>query len=238
MIRRAEHADISQIKALWEICFPGDSAEDREFFFTRLFQPEYAWIYEENGRLIAMLHALPYTIRVNEDRFPARYFYGIGTAPDMRRRGLAAALLRHALAAAEREDALCCFLVPASAQLAEYYQRHGFSPLCQRQRPFDAERRGRAASLGDIPHLQAVYERALANRPHPIRTERDWENLFCEVREVCITERGYLIYDRTGALCETFGCDVPLQAPQDYALFYMLRREISMKNGYFNLLHD
>lgn len=237
MIRRAVPGDVPRLSALWKTCFQSDDSE-LDFFFGRLFRAQNTWVCEQEGELSAMLYVLPYMIAHFGKIYPIHYFYGIGTAPSLRGKGLAAALISHAKEQARREGAPFCFLVPQSVSLFSYYERFDFKPLVLRSLPICEPVGFHRADYRDIPRLNQLYEHALLRRPHPIRTCEEWKVLLDEMKEILLGDEGYLVYNEKGVLVEGFGGAMRMGEAKPYAAFCMLDPEFSLENAYFNLLHD
>lgn len=237
MIRCAALGDIPRLLELWKTCFSASDSE-LDFFFGRLFRAKNTWIYEEGGQILAMLYVLPYMIAYFGKSYPIHYFYGIGTDPQARGRGLAGALISHAKEKAREEGAPFCFLVPQSESLFSYYERFGFLPLVLRSLPTCEPIGFQRADYKDIPRLNQMYEHALLCRPHPIRTCEEWKILLDEMKEVLLGEEGYLVYNEKNMLVEGFSGAMRMGEAKRYASFCMLDPEFSLDNAYFNLLHD
>ncbi|MDR1669726.1 MAG: GNAT family N-acetyltransferase [Oscillospiraceae bacterium] len=188
-LRTARESD--DLRPLWNTAFEADEA-----FFTRDYRPERALIYTGGGKPVSMLHMLPRTVITGGRRLRAGYLMGIATDPAYRRRGLAGNLITAALKAFEEDHCDCAFLIPASAALAVYYGKFGFTV-----RGLTAHTGGgrfsRPAGTGDSPRLRELYDGAF-----PDRAERDafeWETILLEY-EVFFGEDGYAAGDGRGVL--------------------------------------
>lgn len=76
---------------LWQDTF-GDSDAFVRLFFTRVYRPQNALTLSRDGRLAAMLHIVPYRLRVGRRTLPAAYICGVSTRPEARGQGLMTAL--------------------------------------------------------------------------------------------------------------------------------------------------
>lgn len=115
------HADERACKALWQEAFGDDDAfVDR--FLIRYFDRRNMLAVQEEGRLSAMLHLLPFRSELGR----TGYVYGVATAADRRRRGLATRLLHEAVDRARAEGYDALILIPADEDLRRFYARFGF----------------------------------------------------------------------------------------------------------------
>lgn len=236
MIRRAVISDVSQLQNLWRECFCA-SDEELSFFFLRLFCAHNTWVYEKGGNVCAMLYVIPYQIEKDGNRYPVHYFYAIGTTEKQRGNGFAADLIKHAIAMAKSEGCPFCFLVPQSESLFAYYEKFGFYPYAKRSLPEFEPVGFKNAELSDIPKLNEIYERALKNRLHLIRTCEDWKVLV-DGMKILVSEDSYVVYHEKGYIAEGFGGAMRKLDEHNYAAFCILDDELMLTNGYFNLLHD
>lgn len=110
------------IRRLWEEAF-GDERDFADAFLVE--QQRYGitpLLACDGERLAAMLHTVPF---VDSEGNRAVYIYGVATAAEFRRRGLASQLLAEALRTA-RHRFDYALLIPADEALAEFYRRRGF----------------------------------------------------------------------------------------------------------------
>lgn len=115
------HADERACKALWQETFGDDDAfVDR--FLIRYFDRRNMLAVREEGRLSAMLHLLPFRSELGR----TGYVYGVATAADRRRCGLATRLLHEAVDRARAEGYDALILIPADEDLRRFYARFGF----------------------------------------------------------------------------------------------------------------
>ena len=64
MIRLAEAADMPEIRALWEVCFPDDTGFNA-YYFQHTFSLDATAVSVQEGRIAAMVQMLPYTLLSN-----------------------------------------------------------------------------------------------------------------------------------------------------------------------------
>ena len=110
---------------LWQGIF-GDSDAFVRLFFTRVYRPANALTLTRDGCLAAMLHIVPYRLRVGRCTLPAAYICGVSTRPEARGQGLMTALMRRALRTMRRRGFALTTLIPAEPWLFDVYARLGY----------------------------------------------------------------------------------------------------------------
>ena len=110
---------------LWQDTF-GDSDAFVRLFFTRVYRPQNALTLSRDGRLAAMLHLVPYALRIGHRTLPAAYICGVSTRPEARGRGLMTTLMRRALRTMHRRGFALTTLIPAEPWLFDVYARLGY----------------------------------------------------------------------------------------------------------------
>ena len=90
----ARERDEGELRALFDLCFPGEE-DFGDWFFRQIWRPERTLVWRQ-GRIQAMVQLLPLWIGDGERALPAEYVYAVGTAPECRGQGLAARLLDYA----------------------------------------------------------------------------------------------------------------------------------------------
>ena len=111
----------NSIKELWKEAF-GDSDEFIDSFLERFHTPGRMLAVWENGKLLSMLHVLPFVF----EGYRAGYIYGVATAQDERDKGHATRLMQLAVEQARRDGLDALVTIPASESLRGYYARLGF----------------------------------------------------------------------------------------------------------------
>ncbi len=121
-LRYAEKYDEAKLKALWELCFPGEM-EFSDLFFSEIYRPENALVCVDGSEISAMLHMIPCEMDHCGRRIPVSYVYGGGTHPDYRKKGLAAALIEQAFFEMHLRRVALSVLIPQNDKLFEYYKK-------------------------------------------------------------------------------------------------------------------
>lgn len=111
--------------SLWQSCF-GDDGETIDMFFKNSFSYENAVICTDKAEVVSQLFLLPEKLSLGEKEYFAYYIYAAATAESYRKQGIMGSLLEFtsALAADRKVDYL--FLVPATENLFDYYEKFGF----------------------------------------------------------------------------------------------------------------
>lgn len=111
--------------SLWQSCF-GDDRETIDMFFKNSFSYENAVICTDKAEVVSQLFLLPEKLSIGEKEYFAYYIYAAATAESYRKQGIMGSLLEFtsALAADRKVDYL--FLVPATENLFDYYEKFGF----------------------------------------------------------------------------------------------------------------
>ena len=192
-IRYATQYDISPMKKLWAECFPKD-VEYAKFFFENIFKLPCARVCEVEGKCVAMIHVFPRLIESPFGEMTAKYIYGVGTTKDFRGRGIAGRMLE-----AEAKDCDLLVLIPQGESLFEFYKKYGFSEICEVSKSEVLQKEKaplKKANEGDIPYINAIYEKCLADYLYAKRDEKTWKLLMDEYE---FLGGGFMVFD--GGYC-------------------------------------
>ncbi len=186
MIRFAGPADLPQIRALWELCFPDDTGFN-DYYFAHTFALDTTLLYELEGQLAAMVQMLPYTVRIGTEHISATYIYGACTHPDFRRRHLMSALLEWSFAYDKAHGTEASMLIPQEAWLFDFYRPFGYEPhfalttytdtafVCP-ARERDKQPALRRMTPADLPQCAALYLTKTADQSLAVvRTPEQWQ---------------------------------------------------------------
>jgi len=111
-----------QVRELWLECFTEDTVEDADQFLLERFRPEQMLSREADGRIVSMLHIIPFG--------KVAYIYAVATSPEYRRIGLAGELCREAIERCRCEGFSAVALIPSGPAVREWYAGMGFSGDC------------------------------------------------------------------------------------------------------------
>ena len=173
-----------QVREIWHHCFGNDAF--CEWFFARLYDPQYLRVLTVGKTVVAMLFCFPREIVSQNRVFKSWYLYGIGTHPSERGKGYARQLIQTCISEAKEQGIDLCFLIPAEQSLFSYYERIGFSQIWTRdivscdavvlQRCIEQH----SVTTEDIPVLVDLYETSFLSRV--CRDGHDWNLILEEFR--------------------------------------------------------
>ena len=128
MTRVTDRRALPALTALWCACF-GDAPAEVEAFWAKLFDDIRVYAEFSGKTAVSMVCALP-TELVGEDgeAAPCAYLYALCTAPEQRGKGLAHRLLDFARRDLAQAGFAFAALVPAEAELFDFYAKQGFTP--------------------------------------------------------------------------------------------------------------
>ena len=116
-----------ETRHLWERSF-ADPKTFIDLYFREKYRKERNEIIVRDGRVVSALQKLPYPMTYGGRMLPASYISGACTDENYRKRGLMGALLAQTHRAMYAENAAFSFLIPATAELATYYAKFGYTP--------------------------------------------------------------------------------------------------------------
>ena len=125
MLVNGVEGDKPRIREIWRRCF-GDPDDYINLFLGHRFQPENTFLNREQGRVTAMLFALPIQLTSGQRTFPGCYIYGVATHPDYQGRGISTRLLAETNQILKERGCAATLLVPASPSLFHFYERQGY----------------------------------------------------------------------------------------------------------------
>ena len=116
-----------ETRHLWERSF-ADPKTFIDLYFREKYRKERNEVIVRDGRVVSALQKLPYPLTYGGRMLPASYISGACTDERYRRRGLMGELLGQTHRAMQQEDTVLSFLIPATAELATYYAKFGYTP--------------------------------------------------------------------------------------------------------------
>lgn len=173
---RAE--DREPVLDLLESAFDLRAAFERYMDFDPLFRYEDFLLHIEGGRPISCVQVFEKHVRVRGARVKLGGIGSVATAPDARKRGLAAGLMR-AQSVAMRERGMALGLLFAGP--IAFYEKLGWHarPLRQfalRRSGSATGEAGRGFESSDLPRVMALYDRYCEGRDGTVlRSEEYWE---------------------------------------------------------------
>ena len=116
-----------ETRHLWERSF-ADPKTFIDLYFREKYRKERNETIVRDGRVVSALQKLPYPWTYGGRMIPASYLSGACTDERYRRRGLMGELLAQTHRAMQQEHTVLSFLIPATAELATYYAKFGYTP--------------------------------------------------------------------------------------------------------------
>lgn len=182
-----------QTRQLWENCFH-DSKAFIDLYFSRRYTDEVNQVIEADGKVVAALQMLPYTMTFCGTSIPLSYVSGACTHPSYRKKGYMRQLLTRTHAAMYAQGCWMSFLIPAEDWLKGYYAKSGYavsfgcdikkiSPSFPRRTAADASSmqeclRKEDIQTGTCDHLYPVFNRFMRTRRCCIQHDlADWRTV-------------------------------------------------------------
>ncbi|MDR0296008.1 MAG: GNAT family N-acetyltransferase [Prevotellaceae bacterium] len=125
MLRFATYHDIPALMHIRKICFSEEEAYSAFYFATR-FTEYNTLVWVEEDTPAASLTLLDAEVVTAGRIFPIAYVYSVATLPEWRNKGIAAALSQYADEHLQTRGVEASLLVPASAELFDYYAKLGY----------------------------------------------------------------------------------------------------------------
>ena len=116
-----------ETRHLWERSF-ADPRAFIDLYFREKYRKERNETIVRDGRVVSALQKLPYPLTYGGRMLPASYISGACTDENYRKRGLMGELLAQTHRAMQQEHTVLSFLIPATAELASYYAKFGYTP--------------------------------------------------------------------------------------------------------------
>lgn len=158
--------DVPALRRLWAQAF-GDGDELLDYFFSRLYRPEDAFVIREDGTVRAMAFQLPMTICEGGRGWRAAYLYAVATDGAARGRGYCTGLLDYAGQVLAERGCKALLLVPGEPGLRDFYRARGYADFSTADRfeIWAAPVTGGVERIGAPEYLE-LRERILAERAY------------------------------------------------------------------------
>ena len=202
IVRRGRRSDLEAILDLLTEYGHGRAFFEPRYYVDPTYRPEFSWVAEDRGRIVAHLRVFDRTIRLFSGR--SLRVAGVGnviTASAARGQGHAGRLLAAMLHDTEREGFAYSLLW---THLPGLYARYGWAPIRETRvrvsRLAADTPRVTVADDPDLDALAALYDEANRERTGPaIRTRADWRAQAAWTREetlVALEGRTIVAYAR------------------------------------------
>lgn len=143
MLRRLKTEEHPVTRKLWEEVFPEDTKEFLDYYYFIKARTNEIYVIEEDGDIRSMLQLNPYTMQVNDQKFPSNYIIAVATQKEYRGRGYMGSLLKKSMEDMYARKIPFTFLMPAAEAIYTpydfryiYRQKTGILSGCD-----DAEKR-------------------------------------------------------------------------------------------------
>jgi predicted acetyltransferase len=110
-------------RRLYECCFPEDSQKFVDYYYQEKCRDNEIAVIEENGKIISMVHANPFTVSCCGTQAEVHYIVAVATDPEYRRRGYMRQLMQQVLRDCRNRGEVFSFLMPADPA---YYEPLGY----------------------------------------------------------------------------------------------------------------
>lgn len=129
-IRFIDFTEYKEAESVWAECFPEDSREYIDCYFSTRTSPEYVLAAFSDGKMIGDMHILPQTLRLFGRNIPIGFVSGVATLPQYRRKGVASALFEVAFDYMKQKGYEATVLQPFDPV---FYAKYGYRPFVYRQ---------------------------------------------------------------------------------------------------------
>lgn len=208
-IRRLKSSEAEKAVRMSEFAFQYNMSDDERRVRLADMKPKETWVAEENGEILSKAAVLPIHVYLQGTPISAGGVSGVATWPEHRRKGIVAALLKHALENMRKEGQLLSLLYPFSIP---FYRKYGWElfadqetiTLTREQLPNIEPHEGECRRIKQNPSLIGpVYDAWAAKKNGTILRTAEWwkKSVFkrkkgiiaAYYRDDAIT--GYLIYE-------------------------------------------
>ncbi|MDO4159749.1 MAG: GNAT family N-acetyltransferase [Prevotellaceae bacterium] len=116
----------TETREIWKTVF-NDSEEFMNLYFSRVYRNEYNVCCQLDGRVVAALQTLPYTLLYHGKEVKTSYISGVSTLPEYRKQDIGNNLMRQAHFSIYYKDVVFAALIPAEEWLYEWYGKRGYA---------------------------------------------------------------------------------------------------------------
>ena len=116
-----------QTRALWATCFPGDTPDFLDLYFSRRYTAQRNLTLQKDEHVVVAGQLLPFKFTLSHKQIPVGYISGLCTDPNYRQKGWASQWISQAHRRMYKEGNLISFLIPGDAKLRQWYENplHG-----------------------------------------------------------------------------------------------------------------
>ncbi|NDV78707.1 GNAT family N-acetyltransferase [Dysgonomonas sp. 511] len=128
MIQFATRNQTPEVRQMWKECFCDDECF-LDLYFSEKYRPENTLLYFADGKAVAALQMLPYSITFYGHEIPFAYLAGLCTLPEYRRRGYMNQLIRYSHEVIASRNIPLSILIPAEESLFGFYEQYGYTQV-------------------------------------------------------------------------------------------------------------
>lgn len=122
---------------MWRLCFPYDSENFVQFYFTKVYKDEDTLVYLIDNKPVASLQIIPYALKTDSSIAMIAYISGAMTHPDYRKQGYMESLLKASFEEMEKRGYTGAFLIPQEKWLFDFYRKYGFEEAFPQQKQIE-----------------------------------------------------------------------------------------------------
>lgn len=115
-----------ETREIWKQVF-NDPDKFIDLYFSRVYRSEYNVCCQIDGKVVAALQTLPYTMLYDGREVKTVYVSGVSTRPEYRRQDIGNNLMRQAHFRVYYRETVFASLIPAEEWLYEWYEKCGYA---------------------------------------------------------------------------------------------------------------
>ncbi len=115
-----------ETREIWKQVF-NDPDKFIDLYFSRVYRSEYNVCCQIDGKVVAALQTLPYTMLYDGREVKTVYVSGVSTRPEYRRQDIGNNLMRQAHFRVYYKEIVFASLIPAEEWLCEWYEKCGYA---------------------------------------------------------------------------------------------------------------
>lgn len=197
MLRRLKTEEHPVTRKLWEEVFPEDTKEFLDYYYFIKARTNEIYVIEEDGDIRSMLQLNPYTMQVNDQKFPSNYIIAVATQKEYRGRGYMGSLLKKSMEDMYARKIPFTFLMPAAEAIYTpydfryiYRQKTGILSGCDdaEKKMFNSGVESSDAGIWDAEALSDFFAQNFAGKwqVYAVRDEEYYRTMILEQQ----SERG------------------------------------------------
>lgn len=178
-----------EIRSLWSLCFD-DTEAFKDFYFERRYKENENFCLHRDGKVIAALQVIPYSMGGWSHYIPTGYVSGACTHPDYRGQGVMRNLMTKTMETMYQHVNPLMTLIPATESLFSFYERLGFSPIFRNEEKelnvTDLQKE-LSCEVREIekwtPALESFMQEGLCRRGFAVlhQTSEDWADILTDL---------------------------------------------------------